>query len=176
MINIFGEEEFKPIVRYCKEIPEYLVSKDAKVFSEKTNKFRSPSSVWRYSASGEKTLVKLKVDFDIPSGYYSDYSFRKRRETDSNELISIALHRVVMETWRPIDEYPPEQLEEEWFEVITPDMVGQPRIPPNTRQWVRDTALVDHKDDDPSNNHVDNLRWVIPKDNEPNRKKHDQGS
>ena len=49
-------------------------------------------------------------------------------------------------------------------------MVGQKRIPEPVKQWVRDTAIVDHKDDDPRNNHVSNLRWVTPKQNQPHRK------
>ena len=49
-------------------------------------------------------------------------------------------------------------------------MVGQPRIPENYKKWVEDTAVADHIDGDITNNHMTNIRWVIPKDNEPNRK------
>ena len=81
-------------------------------------------------------------------------------------MLNVDLHRAVMETWRPIDEYPPIPTED-WD-----------KCPESAKQWIRDTAIVDHKDDDPSNNHVSNLQWVIPKDNNPYRKasKNDEDS
>ena len=164
MINIFGEEEFKPVVRYQREIPGYYVSMDGRIYSEKTNMIRSATKSNDYNSTGKKRLKNHKVSLDIPIGHYPDYSFRKRRKTDNNELITIAVHRIVMETWKPIDKNPPIP-KEDW------DI-----CPESAKQWIRDTAIVDHKDDDPSNNHVDNLQWVIPKDNEPNRKKRDQSS
>ena len=164
MINIFGEEEFKPVVRYQREIPGYYVSMDGRIYSEKTNMIRSASTSMDYTSTGKKRLKNLKVDLDIPIGHYPDYSFRKRKKTDNTELITIPVHRAVIETWKPIDENPPIPMED-WQ-----------MCPESAKQWIRDTAIVDHKDDDPSNNHVDNLQWVIPKDNEPNRKKRDQSS
>ena len=158
MINIFGEEEFKPIVRYQREIPGYYVSMDGRIYSEKTNRIRSSNKVLEYSSTGKKRLKSLKVDLDIPVGYYPDYSFRKRRYGDSKELITVAVHRAVMETWKPIDENPPIPMED-WK-----------MCPESAKQWIRDTAIIDHKDDNPMNNHVNNLQWVIPKDNNPHRK------
>ena len=164
MINIFGEEEFKPVVRYQREIPGYYVSMDGRIYSEKTNMIRSATKSYDYNSTGKKRSKNHIVTLDIPIGHYPDYSFRKRRKTDNSELITISVHRVVMETWKPIDKNPPIP-KEDW------DI-----CPESAKQWIRDTAIVDHKDDNPSNNHVDNLQWVIPKDNEPNRKKRDQSS
>ena len=158
MIDIFGEEEFKPIVRYQREIPGYYVSMDGRIYSEKTNRIRSSNKVLEYSSTGKKRLKSLKVDLDIPIGYYPDYSFRKRRCSDSKEVITVTVHRAVMETWKPIDKNPPIP-KEDW------DI-----CPESAKQWIRDTAYIDHKDDDPTNNHVDNLQWVVPKDNSPHRK------
>jgi hypothetical protein len=161
MINIFGEEEFKPLIRYQKVIPGYFVSKTGSgIIGKKGNLL----SKWNNSGY-HYTSIRIKSDF------YDDYTYATHGGKDDITL-KIAVHRAVMESWRPIDEYPPDEIADEWFEVITPEMVGQPRIPPKTRQWVRDTALVDHKDPDPTNNHLNNLRWVKPKDNEPNRKKY----
>ena len=64
-----------------------------------------------------------------------------------------------METWRPIDEYPPEMVAECWEETPEP-----------AKEWIRRTAYVDHIDDDPANNNVDNLRWVMPIENQSFRK------
>ena len=40
MINIFGEEEFKPIKKFGIEVPDYFVSKDGRVLSTKTSKWK----------------------------------------------------------------------------------------------------------------------------------------
>ena len=88
MINIFGEEEFKPVVRYQREIPGYYVSMDGRIYSEKTNMIRSGTKNNDYNSTGKKRLKNLKVGFDIPIGHYPDYSYRKRRETDKTELMN----------------------------------------------------------------------------------------
>ena len=41
----------------------------------------------------------------------------------------------------------------------------------NAIEFMRDTAIIDHIDNNPRNNHVSNLQWVTPKENEFNRKK-----
>jgi len=161
MNNLFGENEFKPLNRFGKQIPGYYVSKNGNGIVGKDGSFLS---VWTNSKGYPTTTVTIKSDF------FPDYTYitRKNRSTIS---LKIAIHRAVMETWKSIDENPPETLAKEWNQIITPEMVGQPRIPENYKQWVKDTALVDHIDADPTNNNLDNLRWVIPKDNEPNRKR-----
>ena len=63
-----------------------------------------------------------------------------------------------METYNSIDDNPPIP-REDWE-----------KCPESAKQWIRDTALVDHIDDNPGNNNLDNLRWVIPKDNQKYRK------
>ena len=65
-----------------------------------------------------------------------------------------------MEVWKPIDDYPPIP-KEDWD-----------RCPESAKQFMRDTAIIDHIDSDTRNNHVDNLRWSTPKDNQFSRKKY----
>ena len=80
MINIFGEEEFKPVVRYQREIPGYYVSMDGRIYSEKTNMIRSVTKSNDYNSTGKKRLKNYKVTLNIPIGHYPDYSFVKRRK------------------------------------------------------------------------------------------------
>ena len=58
-----------------------------------------------------------------------------------------------------VDEYPPESLKGVWS-----------TLPEEAKQWVRDTVVIDHIDADPSNNTLDNLRYVTPKENNAQRK------
>lgn len=154
---LFDETKFKPVVRYGRQIPGYYVSKDGQVFSTKTQR------IIKYGTTRSKRTDRiecLKFTANVPKDFFEDYSYRQRREGENTATISLTAHRTVMEVWKPIDENPPEQLKETWDQV-----------PEEWRQWARETALIDHIDNDPTNNHVDNLRWVTPKENNVFRKK-----
>ena len=109
----------------------------------------------------------MQTDFSIPKDLFDDYDYSNRSrgkgktfKTGKVSKITIAVHRLVAETWMPIDEFPPEELAD--------TVVGCSRI--LASMAVRDTAVVDHIDADPTNNSVENLRWVTPKENNSYRK------
>ncbi|WLW36975.1 HNH endonuclease [Synechococcus phage S-8S29] len=163
--EIFSQSEFKPLVRYNRVVDGYYVAKDGRFYSTKTNKVLKP-----YTAHEKSGRVKEQsYSLSIPYGFFPEHP-HKKREGRNVAKTPLSAHRAVAETWMPVDTHPPEELADEWFEVITPEMVGQLRIPPKTRQWVKDTVVVDHKDDDPTNNSLDNLRYVTPKKNNSRRK------
>jgi len=142
MINVFGEEnEFKKVVRYGKIIEGYYVDKSGNVYSSKRSK------MLKQGKGGN------------PNNYDNLYNCVTLNGT------TVAIHRLVMETHKPIDENPPGDLSEYWNQVITEDMVGQKRIPDNYKEWIRRTAWVDHVNGDKDDNHVDSLRWVTPRQN-----------
>jgi hypothetical protein len=117
----------------------------------------SPKTKWEYRKDGSKRLRAMSVTLSIPKNYYN-YDHRGRGKKSSS-AISIDIHRIVMETYKSIDKNPPEMVAECWEQ-----------IPEPAKEWIRRTAYVDHIDNDPTNNNVDNLRWVMPIENEPNRK------
>jgi len=160
MKNIFDEEEFKPLMRFQKVVPGYFVTKDGRVFSLKSNKFLRPRKKYTANHHSEKRLKELAFNVSAPKELITEYNFSDKSGRLNNSIeLYISNHRATAEAWMSIDDFPPPQLKECW------DV-----LPEEAKQWVRDTAIVDHKDDDPSNNHVDNLQWVIPKDNNPYRK------
>ena len=158
-MNIFGEEDFKPVIRFGKVLPDYYASKDGRVWSEKRHKFMTSFAQYYKKYSGEKKLSLMRFAFTIPDNLYEDHKHRKTSTSRNVCKIDVSAHRVVAETWMPIDEYPPIP-KEDWN-----------KCPESAKQFMRDSAIIDHIDNNPRNNDISNLQWVTPKENEFNRKK-----
>jgi len=176
MINVFGEEEFRPITKFGKEIPHYFVAKDGRVLSTKTSNHKILNPKYESVIHGYKVphMINLRVNRKQNPELCEEYEYTTSQQnlnipgskyykklTKNPDLISIHLkyHRAVMEAWKPIDDYPPIP-KKDWDE-----------CPESAKQFMRDAAIIDHIDNDTRNNHVDNLRWTTNKDNNPDRKK-----
>ncbi len=137
MITVFGEEEYKGVIRQDRLLENYHVSRCGDVYSTFSNK-----------------ILKQHLRGN-PENYGNVYRYVMIPHPDKKRhTYNLAVHRIVMETWKPIDKYPPEQLKDDWD-----------KAPQSFKDWVKQTAWVDHIDGDSSNNHIDNLRWVTPRQN-----------
>ena len=181
---MFGEEdEFRPIKKYGIEVPYYFVSKDGRILSTRTSKWKILNPTYDTIENGYKVprLVGLRVNKQENPELFEDYDYSKcesqqklrldptsryykRLTKDPNKAtIQVKYHRAVMEAWKPIDDYPP---------IPKEDWDG---CPESAKQFIRDAAVIDHIDSDTRNNHVDNLKWTTPKDNNSARKKYKDG-
>jgi len=161
-----GPEVFLQAIRYKTELPGYFVSNYGRVASlkklgratgELIDSLEEGRLLKPNSGAGSHGYAKYNVY--IPLDLYEDgYNFFQCSSSVNTMRQTITGHRLVMETHKPIDLYPPISMED-WK-----------RCPASAKQWIRDTVYVDHIDSNRLNNHVDNLRWCTPKDNEPNRK------
>lgn len=148
MVNVWGDDNgFKQVIRFGKKIPQYYVSENGEVYSTKTNR------ILKATKAGNK------------NNYNNQYDVVSLQGTTTH------VHRIVMETWRPIDEYPPVEVADTWNQVITQDMVGQPRVPAEFKEWVRRTAWVDHVEGNKDDNRAQSLAWVTPAGNNHHLKK-----
>ena len=168
---IFNDIEFKPLIHKRRVIPDYYVSMCAKILSNKQTKIKGIPKLLDYT---RKQLVEergvngryartLAVNLSVPVGFFPEYDYvastnGRGQVSTKHSKINVRYHRAVMETWRPIDEFPPIP-KEDWD-----------KTPESAKQFIRDSAYVDHIDADTSNNHVDNLRWVTPLENSNHRK------
>ena len=151
MIDIFGDEsELKQVVRFGKELPGYYATKSGKIFSTKTNKYIS-----MFPGRGGYISCSLSLPIDI----FEDHSYFKSNFKRVTFNLKQQVHRLIAETFIPIDNNPPIPIED-WN-----------KTPETAKQFIRESANVDHIIPDLSNNSVSNLRWVTPKQNNSHRKK-----
>tara|TARA_A100000164_G_C21538205_1_gene599223 strand:+ start:104 stop:622 length:519 start_codon:yes stop_codon:yes gene_type:complete len=169
---IFNNIEFKPLIHKGREIPDYYVSKCGKIISNKQTKGKG---LPKLLDNTRKQLVEergvngkyarpLAVNLSVPIGFFPEYDYVASTNgagqvSKKHSKVNIRYHRAVKETWEPIDKYPPVS-KEDWD-----------KSPESMKQFVRESAYVDHIDADTSNNHINNLRWTSPLGNSSQRKR-----
>ena len=143
------EEEWTTLKRYGKEIAGYQISNHGKILQKNSPKLMKT----RYHHNAAKPYEFFDVHIQ---GDLFDYEYRSANlaaKGGTARRMTIFMHRAVKESFHSIDEYPPIS-KEAWDQ-----------CPEEAKQWIRDTAYVDHMDDNCKNNRLDNLDWVTPKQN-----------
>ena len=130
MITVFGEEKWKPIIHFGIEQKPYIISKGCEIINSDT---------------GKKLKQALLGNKNNYGNQYWGCNINGK---------TVTAHRLGMETWKPLDDYPPAELADTWNDVPEP-----------WREWVRRTAWVDHQGDKITENHVDKMAWVTPRQN-----------
>ena len=171
----FNGIQFKPLMHKLRQVPGYYISECAKILSTKRTKNASPK-IMDYKRKqcvdhpGQKTgnkkyyLRPLAVNLSVEKGFFPEYDYvmstnGQGQVSKKHCKVNVRYHRAVLESWKPIDKYPPIP-KEDWD-----------KTPETAKQFIRDSAYVDHIDGDTSNNHISNLRWVTPLQNSNYRKK-----
>jgi hypothetical protein len=155
----FEGEQWKQTLRRSKVIPGYLISNFGRVFSLKTNKLlKIQNNV--HKERGNASTVTLSIPFD----WSEDYQY-------ANNSIMCQVHQLVADAFIPIDENPPDKLSDSWDQIITEDMIGQKRIPESWKQWVKETVIIDHVNNNPFDNRYENLNYTTCRGNNTHYKK-----
>ncbi len=167
--------KFYPLMHKQRHIPGYYISECAKILSTKRTK-NGPPKIMDHKrkqkldhpdrGAGKQTYMRplaVNLSVDVSQGLFPEYDYvmstnGQGQVSTKHAKVNVRYHRAVMESIKPIDEFPPIP-KEDWD-----------KTPETAKQFIRDSAYVDHIDGDTSNNHVSNLRWCTPLQNSNYRK------
>ena len=160
-MNIDGKDiEMKPAICYGKVYDKWLVSECGKVWSVTGNKVLSGSIKYNYPKNREKRISSIMHMISVQKeDWWGDGSAERTSGPNRlNFIRDIKLHKMIMDTWKPLYDNPPEGIVWEEWEIVRRDL-------PSVYNHINKTVCIDHIDDDPTNNHLDNLRRVTIWDN-----------
>lgn len=159
------KEEWRTVVIDGKEHPWYSVSNLGNVRShleiKKLSKYCGGFKT-EYNPNSYKDLKPSKrtgrhrpcqIAIAAPKNFFEEYQY-KSKNSSFTVARNIYVHQLVMEAFCPMDEFPPDKLKDCWDD-----------IPEDAKTWIKETVTINHIDHDPSNNRVDNLEYVTPREN-----------
>ena len=161
-MSIDGKDiEMKHPICYDKVIDKWLVSKCGKVWSNLKNRLLLGGRNYNYNFS-TKRFTSIKLNLRTPIEFWEDGSGNIDVKGGKDKKRDIQLHKLVIDTWAPLYDNPPEGIVWEEWKIV--------RDLPSVYNHITKTITIDHIDDDPTNNHLDNLRRVTSWDNNYSRK------
>ena len=143
--------EFRPVRKHYRVIPDYYVSKCAKVWNSKRKRYVKPYASYRTKKSDGSPPKCMEFSMMVDETVFDDCKYVSKRKDGRLEL-KIKLHLAVKDAWEPYEDYLNTLSKEELIELA------------------KKTMLVDHVNDNPLDNSLENLNYSDPWNNSNHRK------
>jgi hypothetical protein len=160
-MNINGIDiEMKPAICYGKKYDRWLVSECGKVWSVGKKRLMKGHKTYSYNKKDTK-LSSIQYSIMTEPDWWGDGSGLPHHITNQWKR-QITCHTMIIDTWAPLYDNPPVGIVWEEWEIV--------RKLPSVYNHISKTVCIDHIDDDPTNNNLNNLRRVTQWDNNHVRK------
>ena len=146
--------DFQPVRKHQITIPNYYVSKCSKIYNTKTKKYVTPYNVYRE----KKSLglpPKCKEFSVITEGqpfWDKGCKYKSKKGKGTKIEFKIKLHQAVLDAWNPYESYLNTLSKNELISLAL------------------ENVMIDHINDDPLDNRLENLQYTTPLKNSNHRK------
>lgn len=158
------KEEIRPLIYKGIEIPGYYVSNFGDVYTTikpKKNIFGRWDGIYftenkismklQKKLNHDGTCEAMRINIRVPQELVED-DYQKTSKTSYK--VKMCVHKMVMDTFKPIMKFPPERLKPFWKDT-----------PHEVKKYISECIIIHHIDHDPTNNKLDNLIYVTPREN-----------
>ena len=114
---------------------------------------------------GDRIIACTRVSIRFPWNFFKDINMYGSEyqypiqglESNMNGKCcqrTMAIHKLVANTHMSVDDFPPERIADTYDS-----------LPESVKQWIRETVVINHINHDPTDNRIENLEYVTPREN-----------
>ena len=114
---------------------------------------------------GDRIIMCTRVSIRFPWNFFKDINMYGSEyqypiqglESNMNGKCcqrTMAIHKLVANTHMSVDDFPPERIADTYDS-----------LPESVKQWIRETVVINHINHDPTDNRIENLEYVTPREN-----------